>query len=114
VEFLIVGYLIGAPKYRSTITNHFRIWKRCVAVIVAVLFLQEQDHLRFVIVMAAKKETCGAWSGDWMIRPGEYQFVAEKGEKRKRLDFSHNRAQLFPNLTIMSFAGTYLLVTTPF
>jgi hypothetical protein len=23
VEFLIVGYSIGAPKYRSTITNHF-------------------------------------------------------------------------------------------
>jgi hypothetical protein len=46
VEFLIVGYSIGEPKYRSTITNHFRIWKRCVAVVVAVFFLQEQDHLR--------------------------------------------------------------------
>jgi hypothetical protein len=45
VEFLIVGYSIGAPKYHSTITYHFRIWKHCVAAVVVVLFLQEQDHL---------------------------------------------------------------------
>jgi hypothetical protein len=67
----------------------------------------------YVIVIAAKKETCGAWSGDGIIRPRRCQFVAEKGEKREKARLSHNRAQLFPNLTIMAFAGTYLLVATP-
>jgi hypothetical protein len=51
----MVGYSIGAPKYRSTIANYFRIWKRCVAVVVAVLFLQEQDHLRLRDYHGGKK-----------------------------------------------------------
>jgi hypothetical protein len=55
VEFLIVGYSIGAAKYRSTTINHFRIWKRCAAVVVAVLFLQEQDHLRLPDFNGGKK-----------------------------------------------------------
>jgi hypothetical protein len=109
---LIVGYSIGAPKYHSTITNHFRIWKRCVPVVVAVL--QGQDHLQLPDCNGGKKgKHVGAWSGDWIIRPRGCQFAAEKGEKGKKFDFSHNRAQLFPNLTITSFAGTYLLVATP-
>jgi hypothetical protein len=36
--------------------------------------------------MAAKKETCGTWPGDWIIRPGGCQFVAEKGEKREKAE----------------------------
>jgi hypothetical protein len=57
VEFLIVGHSIGAPKCRSTITNYFRIWKRCV---VAVLFLQEQDQLRLRDSNGGKKWMMGS------------------------------------------------------
>jgi hypothetical protein len=35
--------------------NHFRIWKRCVAAVVAVFFLQEQDHLRLPDFNGGKK-----------------------------------------------------------
>jgi hypothetical protein len=38
----------------------------------------------YMIVVAAKQETCGEWSGDWIIRPGGCQFVAEKGEQREK------------------------------
>jgi hypothetical protein len=34
--------------------------------------------------MAAKKETYGAWSVDWILRPEGCQFVVEKGEKREK------------------------------
>jgi hypothetical protein len=63
----------------------FSCLEALVTVIVAVLFLQEQDHLRLRDCDGGKKrETCGAWSGDWIIRPGGCQFVAEKGEKREK------------------------------
>jgi uncharacterized membrane protein YcaP (DUF421 family) len=55
VEFLIVGYSIGALEYCSMITNHFRIWKHCVAVIVVALFLHEQDYLRLCDCNGGKK-----------------------------------------------------------
>jgi hypothetical protein len=60
---------------------------------VALLSLSRSSSFRsriifdYVIVMAAKKEPWGAWSGNWIIRPGGCQFVAE------RLDFliiAHN------------------------
>jgi hypothetical protein len=31
-----------------------------------------------------QRDTGAAWSGDWIIRPGGCQFVAEKGEKREK------------------------------
>jgi hypothetical protein len=92
VEFLIIGYSIGAPKYRSAITNHFRTWEHCV--VVAVLFFQEQDRLPLRDCNGGKKRgTCGAWSGDWIVRPEGCQFVADKGEKGKGSTFliiAHN------------------------
>jgi hypothetical protein len=38
------------------------------------------------------------------------QFEAEKGEKREKVDFSHDRWEPFQNPTIKAFAGNYLLI----
>jgi hypothetical protein len=113
VEFLIVGSSIGASKYHSTITNHFRIWKRCVAVVVAVLFLQQQDHLRLRDCNGGKKGNM--WG---MVRWLDYKarmmsVRGREGRKKQKVQLSHNRAQLFLNHTIMCFAGICLLVVTP-
>jgi hypothetical protein len=43
------------PKYDSTSTNHFRIWKFWVPFVVAVLFLREEHHLRLRDSVAANK-----------------------------------------------------------
>jgi hypothetical protein len=38
------------------------------------------------------------------------QFEAEKGEKREKGDFSHDRWKLFQNPTIKEFADNYLFI----
>jgi hypothetical protein len=63
-----------------------------------------------MILIPYKKEPCGAWSENG-LQSDEYVSSGQRKEKNaKRVDFSHDRWELFQNPTIKAFAGNYLFI----
>jgi hypothetical protein len=77
----------------------------------AVLCLREGDHPRLHDSDAVqKRETCGAWSGNGLKGDKCVSSRQRREKNAKRVDFSHDRLELFQNPTINASTGNYLFI----
>jgi hypothetical protein len=118
VKFLIVG-----DKYDDIAIRSFpQIWandhRECThlgilpVLRLAVLWLWEGHHPRLHdFDTVQKRETCGVWSENGLESDDCVSSRQRREKTAKRVDFLHDRWELFQNPTIKAFAGSYFYLS---